>query len=188
METITEKELLMNHIFVASDIEIDNYYNKLTSNNVQGIDNTEINKRKKVMYLISELNRTEFLKFYRNVFKSNYVKEKKVIIVKILNKILINNNLDTIKKIKEFTAVKKEHILLKKNDNIINEMEEEIFSIFKKATLSYHMKNRFKSYLFVLLKNACNDIGYDIISFKKNIKEADKVKNCTYICILKIKD
>lgn len=102
---------------------------------------------------------------------SNYLKTNDITIriqslILIINKIFEKINLQTITKLEDFTFVKKNIFFSKDNDKVIEENIDILFGPFCKTKYKYYMRTNYKSYFYSFLKNACAEIGYELVSSK----------------------
>ena len=82
--------------------------------------------------------------------------EKYKILIKLLNKLLINMGKNEITDACEFKNIKRSDLITEKNEKIYEEMKEEIGNYYN--NLKYRQKGIIKHYLLTIIKIMCNEI------------------------------
>lgn len=96
---------------------------------------------------------------------------KKEVLIKLLNRVLIEMKKDEITDIIAFEKIDREKLLIVDTLKILNDMEEEIFKVFNKYTCRWYRRSAAKQYFLVFIKNACSDIGYKLTSTQRDVSE-----------------
>lgn len=97
--------------------------------------------------------------------------DKQKIVLKFLNKILVNIGKEEIEDLTDFKDIKREDLLKQKNIDLIETMEKEIFKCFKKGQIDYHRKKTLKTYLLTLIKRMVSHCGFEFRSHRKDINQ-----------------
>lgn len=107
------------------------------------------------------------------------------VLLKLLNRILVNIGRQEINDIIEFKNVDRKDLLKEENNKIIEEMEEEIHKYYCKYNLKYGHKSQIKHYILTLIKAMCEDIYFQFKSKSVKVKKNNKVLvNAIYDIIL----
>lgn len=107
-----------------------------------------------------------------NINETLQNKAKIFILLKIINKILKNLNMNGINDLIEFKKINRDDILNEQNKKIANEMENEIFGPFNKTKCGYYRRDN-KQYILNLLKGMIKEVGYALIKRNKDRKNKD---------------
>ena len=86
------------------------------------------------------------------------MKEKCDILLKILNRILVNINREPIKDFIDFREVKRSELLIEANEKLVEEMADEIFKYFNKVRARYSKRETIDHYLLTLLRCMCDEV------------------------------
>lgn len=106
------------------------------------------------------------------------ISEKYSILLKLLNKILVNINKAVITDVIQFKNIKRDELILEENEKIWDEMKDEIFKYFNKYSLKSGQKSHIKYYLLTILKSMCDELFFNFKS--KSVKEKVGNKHLTY--------
>jgi len=100
--------------------------------------------------------------------RASHNDEKYKVILKLINKILVNINKEEIDDLTKFVNINREDIVKDINKQSLIEMESELFPLFNKMNSGYYRKD---SVAFVLscLRRLLKEIGY-IFDFKQKDK------------------
>ena len=90
---------------------------------------------------------------------------KKKVFLKLINKILVNNGFPEITKLTDFINIEKEQIIKESVIQIINNMNEELYMVFKKTIASY--KRDAKKFSLNCLKSFAKQCNMKLVSNKK---------------------
>jgi hypothetical protein len=151
----------LNNINYADDNTIDNLFKYAENNNLlvpTGIKASDIKKE---------------------------VEEKTVaidIVLDILNDLLQVMGKDKITNLEDFKNIRREELVKKECEKLIQNNESYIFTHFEKSKLGYYTRNSVKSYILTILKNMIKEIdNYKFVSMNhKNKKKSDKTNYTTY--------
>ena len=107
--------------------------------------------------------------------------EKYNVLLKLLNKILVNLNMPEITDIQQFRNIDRNDLLKQEEENnkIITEMEKEIYQYYGKYNLKYGHKDQIKFYILTLIKSMCEDIYFKLKS--KSVREKKSKKVIVYV-------
>lgn len=109
------------------------------------------------------------------LLNGNILKNEALLVV--INNILIKTNLQKIEKLEDCVLIKKNIIFNEHTNTIIEENINILFGPFCKTKYKFYMRTNYKSYFYSFLKNACIELGYELI--------CSKTKNEKYISIKK---
>lgn len=128
--------------------------------------NTEIEFiRDKIVNLPS----TEIIKIYSIIadhfLHNNYIEKVKSILL-IINMIFKQINKAEITKLDEFCYIKKSEFFTEESNKIVEENIHILFGPFCKTKYKYYMRASYKKYFYSFLRNACLEVGYELINIK----------------------
>lgn len=112
--------------------------------------------------------------------------QKHDIVLKFLNKILVNIGKSEIAQLEQFVGIDREDIIKEENKAIVKEMEEEFFGPFDKKMVDYYRRNKFKHYILTLLRKMIADIGYNFLSVGKKVQSQKNVEHIQIYSVVKI--
>jgi len=99
---------------------------------------------------------------------------KEVILLKLLNKILINSDMPTIDNLFDFKLFPRKNLLADKNIAVIEEMKKEIFGPFDKEKCGFYRRKATKGYVVVLLRAMAKEMGHIFVSKQTSNKDLNK--------------
>lgn len=94
---------------------------------------------------------------------------RKRVLLKILNRILVEINREEITDIKQFVDIRREEIIKIDILSILQSMIREFFAYFEKPKCGWYRRKLVKNYIIIFLKGACESIKYKLISTKKDV-------------------
>lgn len=146
-------------------------YVKLNKNN--SINNTLIDQSTDNIQLIDSKKNSRKI---RNNKKLTKIIDKNcpkyIVLLKLINSILTNLEMNNIKELTEFQNVDRNNIIKEENINTFKNMEEEIFKYFDKSESGWYRRNKVSYYILTFLRYACENIGLTFSYIYKN-----KIKN-----------
>ncbi|MCJ7637060.1 MAG: hypothetical protein MUO21_06175 [Nitrososphaeraceae archaeon] len=97
---------------------------------------------------------------------------KKELMLKLLNKILVNIGKEKIKDIAEFIDIERDEIIKDKNVKSLNSMQDELFKLFNKKKSGFYRKT--DNIVLNCLRGLLKELDYDFI---RKCKEKSKYIN-----------
>jgi hypothetical protein len=98
--------------------------------------------------------------------------QKRTILLKFINGILLNIQGDKYKEItdlKDFKAINRTLIISKENDECFEKMKDELFKVFDRKAMGYYRRAKLQHYILTFLRYACADIGLKFSVKKKTV-------------------
>jgi hypothetical protein len=89
---------------------------------------------------------------------------KYAILLKFLNKLMVNMGKEQITDAVNFKHIKREELLIEKNEEVYTEMKDEIHNYFGKYNLKYTQKKIIKHYILTVLKSMCAELFLNLES------------------------
>lgn len=111
--------------------------------------------------------------------------QKYDIVLKFLNKILINIGKPEISQLEQFVGIDREDIIKDENKAIVKEMEEEFFGPFDKKTTRFYKRNLVQNYILTLMRKIIDDVGYNFTFVRKEMRSNNRMKNHNFYSITK---
>ncbi|AYV81398.1 MAG: hypothetical protein Harvfovirus31_14 [Harvfovirus sp.] len=93
------------------------------------------------------------------------------VLLKLIQKIMMNINGKAITTFTEFINIDREDIVKKTNYDSLVEMSGELFKHFSKASAGWVRRATTKNYILCFLRFACKDLGLNFKSVKKEKSE-----------------
>ena len=112
-------------------------------------------------------------------YVKNKMGEKYQVLLKYLNRLLVNMGNNPIQDVRDFKNIKKNDLLTEENDKVFEDMKEEIYRYYGKYNLRYDQKNTIKNYMLTLLKTMCGELFLNFYS--KTIRKKVDNKTVAYI-------
>lgn len=99
------------------------------------------------------------------------VNDKNEILLKVLNNVLKSMGKPEIDKLEDFKDIDREWIATAKNDQMLLDMENELFGPFDKAKMRFYKRKEPKNYIMTFLRRAATECGFQYNYYKKDITE-----------------
>lgn len=141
----------------------------------------------KFKFIVNQLDDTQAHKIYEKIQKTlqvnphlfsnfdDFDKHKKqcMVVIMIINKILLLNNLQQINQLEQFVNIPKDIINNGCNIQIFIDNEKVIFDVFSKRDYKWYpsakrVKKDKAPYVLQFLRHACRDIGYELCAVRKH--------------------
>lgn len=93
--------------------------------------------------------------------------DKYKVILKLINKILVNLEKPEIDDITQFVNIDREDVIKEKNCQVMTEMEPELFPLFNKDKCGYYRHTQYR--ILSILRCCLKDMGYELLFKKKEL-------------------
>lgn len=97
----------------------------------------------------------------------NIIIQRKEVLLKLINKLLVNMNKEEIGDLTEFVNIPREDILTPQNNKTFDDMVTEIYGPFNKTKTSYYNNKKTKGRVVNIVRLMCRDAEYKFNSKRK---------------------
>ena len=109
--------------------------------------------------------------------KVNPESDKYKVVLKFVNRILVNLKKDEVDDLTKFANIDREDIIKEENKKVLIEMEKDLFQHFNKDKCGFYRKTA-NGWVLNVLRGMVKDMGYEFKPVKKDVCEYRDGKSC----------
>lgn len=101
--------------------------------------------------------------------KVNPDSDKYKVVLKFINRILVNLEKDEVDELTKFVNIDREDIIKEENKKVLIEMEKDLFKHFNKKNCGYYSKS--ENRILICIRGMMKEMGYKFKPLKKDVSE-----------------